>query len=235
MRSILRRLSRRHTTAVAYVALFAALGGSAYAAVTVTGKNIKDGTITGRDVKNSSLGTDKLSPSAVSSLAGRPGPAGPQGAQGDKGERGPAGAAGPQGLPGSKGDKGDPGPIGSPGPQGLPGPKGDKGDQGPIGAPGPSGPQGPSGISGYSYHTEGHTIVPDDYEKWTVDCPAGKRALGGGVTGSGPYQGNQQHGSVVQSGPAGAAPIGWVVTYSNGFSQGNITAYAWVICAYVSF
>jgi hypothetical protein len=38
MRSILRRLSRRHGTAVAYLALFAALGGSAYAAVTVTGR-----------------------------------------------------------------------------------------------------------------------------------------------------------------------------------------------------
>ena len=54
MRSILKRLSGRHTTAVAYLALFAALGGSAYAAVTVTGKNIKDGTITGKDVENSS-------------------------------------------------------------------------------------------------------------------------------------------------------------------------------------
>ena len=60
MRSILKRLSRRHGTAVAYLALFAALGGSAYAAVTVTGKNIKNGTITGRDVKNRSLGTNKL-------------------------------------------------------------------------------------------------------------------------------------------------------------------------------
>ena len=55
MRSILRRLSRRHGTAVAYLALFAALGGSAYAAVTATGKNIKDGTVTGGDAKNRSL------------------------------------------------------------------------------------------------------------------------------------------------------------------------------------
>jgi hypothetical protein len=65
MRTILRRLSRRHTTAVAYLALFAALGGSAYAAVTVTGESIKDGTVTGRDVKNRSLGTNKLSADAV--------------------------------------------------------------------------------------------------------------------------------------------------------------------------
>ena len=65
MRSTLRRLARRHTTAVAYLALFAALGGSAYAAVTVTGKQIKDGTVTGKDVKNRSLGAAKLSAGAL--------------------------------------------------------------------------------------------------------------------------------------------------------------------------
>ena len=91
MRSILRRLARRHTTAVAYVALFAALGGSAYAAVTVTGKQIKDGTVTGKDVKNRSLGAGKLSASALGSLAGERGPAGPQGAPGPKGDPGQAG------------------------------------------------------------------------------------------------------------------------------------------------
>ena len=95
MTSILRRLFRSHSTAVAYLALFAALGGSAYAAVTVTGKNIKDGTVTGRDVKNRSLGTNELSPTAVSSLKGQPGPAGPQG---DKGAPGPTGPIGPAGC-----------------------------------------------------------------------------------------------------------------------------------------
>ena len=62
MRPTLKPLSGRHTTAVAYLALFAALGGSAYAAVTVTGKNIKDGTVTGRDVKNRSRWTTTSSP-----------------------------------------------------------------------------------------------------------------------------------------------------------------------------
>jgi hypothetical protein len=112
MRSILKRMSRRHTTAVAYLALFAALGGSAYAAVTVTGQNIKDGTITGRDVKNRSLGTSKLSTAAVSSLAGERGPAGPQGERGERGPVGPAGPAGPQGAPGA---------AGLPGPSGISG------------------------------------------------------------------------------------------------------------------
>ena len=94
MRSILRRLARRHSTAVAYLALFAALGGSAYAAAAVTGNDIKDGTITGSDVKNRSLGTKKLTRKAVSALTGQRGPAGPQGpagVQGAKGDRGPQG------------------------------------------------------------------------------------------------------------------------------------------------
>src|SRR5262245_5175742 len=113
MRSILRRLARRHTTAVAYVALFAALGGSAYAAVTVTGQNIKDGTVTGKDVKNRSLGTGKLTPRAVSSLIGERGPAGPQGLQGQRGPEGPAGPIG------QTGPKGDTGPAGEQGPRGI--------------------------------------------------------------------------------------------------------------------
>ena len=98
MRSTLRRLARRHTAAVAYLALFAALGGTAYAAVTVTGKNIKDGTVTGRDVRNSSLGKNKLTATAVSSLTGQRGPAGPQGPKGDTGEQGPQGPKGDPGL-----------------------------------------------------------------------------------------------------------------------------------------
>jgi hypothetical protein len=40
---------------MATVAVFIALGGSSYAAITVTGKNVKDSSLTGKDVKNSSL------------------------------------------------------------------------------------------------------------------------------------------------------------------------------------
>ena len=74
MRSILRRFSRRHTIVVAYLALFAALGGSAYAAVTVTGTNIKDGTITGRDVRNRSLDVSELSTEGRRLAEGQAGP-----------------------------------------------------------------------------------------------------------------------------------------------------------------
>jgi hypothetical protein len=113
MRSISRRLFSRHTTVVAYLALFAALGGSAYAAVTVTGKQIKDGTVTAKDVKNRSLGAGELSQGAIASLSGDRGPAGPQGAPG------PQGIPGEQGLPGPIGETGAPGPQGDQGPPGL--------------------------------------------------------------------------------------------------------------------
>ena len=45
--------------AVAAVALVVALGGTAYAAIVVTGKNIRNGTVTGADIKSRSIeGTD---------------------------------------------------------------------------------------------------------------------------------------------------------------------------------
>jgi Collagen triple helix repeat (20 copies) len=100
---------------VALVALFVAFSGTATAALVMTGKNIKDGTVTAKDVKNRTLGTDKLSNNAVSALKGQPGPEGqpgPAGPQGPAGRHGPAGPTGPKGDPGAQGPTGDPGPRG---------------------------------------------------------------------------------------------------------------------------
>ena len=57
--------------------------------------NIKDGTVTGKDVKSRSLAKSDLSPRALSSISGQPGPQGPQGPAGPKGHIGPEGPAGP--------------------------------------------------------------------------------------------------------------------------------------------
>ena len=207
MRSILKRLLGRHATAVAYLALFAALGGSAYAAATVTGKNIKDGTVTGRDVKNSSLGSNKLSPSAVSSLKGQPGPAGPQG---EKGAPGSAGATGPAGPTGPKGETGATGPAGPQGPQGS------------------RGLPGPSGISGWEYRVSDPGLRLGTYGHGTtrVSCSSGKKALGGGLSSTSPL--------VSASTDRPIEPgSGWVVTaYS--IEVVPVTVYAWVICANVT-
>jgi hypothetical protein len=40
---------------IAVIALFASLGGASYAAVSITGKDVKNSSLTGKDVKNSSL------------------------------------------------------------------------------------------------------------------------------------------------------------------------------------
>ena len=207
MRSIIRRLSRRHGTAVAYVALFAALGGSAYAAVTVTGQNIKDGTITGKDVKNRSLGKSKLSATALSSLTGERGPAGPEGPQGPQGLRGPAGPAGP---------------VGQTGP---------KGETGPAGPAGPAGPQGPTGVSAYQVVVtpvaNATTIAKGQTGRVGVVCPQGKKVFGGGVAHY-PENGNAR---VVESTPADTG-TGWTaLVYNAGDSA--FESYAWATCANV--
>ena len=196
----MRRL--RHNTVVAYVALFAALGGgTAYAAATVTGSNVKDGTLTGKDIKNRSLGAEELSASAVSSLTGKPGaagPAGPAGANGDKGEKGDRGLAGANGAAGPRGEQGA------------------------------AGPAGTNGVSGFQYIAKraDTDILKDKYLRWSVDCPNGKRALGGGVSTSAPYETR-----VIESAPTGEA-TGWGVGVKNEGGP-TMSGYVWVTCAYV--
>jgi hypothetical protein len=91
----MRRLSSH---AIGLVALFVALGGSAYAAATITGASVKDGSLTGRDVKDRSLGKRDFRAGALpAGPRGATGPAGPQGVAGPVGPAGPQGAAGTPG------------------------------------------------------------------------------------------------------------------------------------------
>ena len=88
---------RRHLTysnVIATLALFIALGGTSYAAVKITSRNVVDGSLTGKDIKKRSVQLNRLK--------GRL-PAGPQGVKGD------AGAPGRE--PGAKGDTGAAGPV----------------------------------------------------------------------------------------------------------------------------
>ena len=82
------RRNLTYANVMATVAVFIALGGSAYAAAKITGRNVKNGSLTGRDVKNNSLtGKDvkRLGPADFKRGAlpkgppGSPGPAGPAG------------------------------------------------------------------------------------------------------------------------------------------------------------
>ena len=59
--TLTRRIPRPSVALViAFVALFAALGGTGYAALKITGKNIQNETVTGADINNKSLGGKEL-------------------------------------------------------------------------------------------------------------------------------------------------------------------------------
>jgi hypothetical protein len=87
---------------ISLVALFVALGGTSYAAITITGENVKNGSLSGTDIKNGSLrGPDvrngsltagDLSANTIASL------------RGSTGARGATGATGTTGAPGTFGE-----------------------------------------------------------------------------------------------------------------------------------
>ena len=58
------RIRRRLTYAnvMSTIAVFAVLGGTSYAAITITGAQVKDGSLTGADIRNASLTPVDLSP-----------------------------------------------------------------------------------------------------------------------------------------------------------------------------
>jgi hypothetical protein len=79
-----------YSNVMATVAVFVALGGTGYAAASLTGRDIRDGTISTQDVKNRSLLKKDFKPGQLPR-----GAQGPQGIQGPKGDTGPTGPAGP--------------------------------------------------------------------------------------------------------------------------------------------
>ena len=180
------KLAHLRRNAVAYVALFVALGGtSAYAANeilpkgSVGAKQLRASAVTAKKLKANAVTTDKV---ANGTLLGEDFAAGvlPAGtkAEAAAGAQGPRGEAGPQGP---QGDAGPQGPQGETGPQG---PKGDTGPQGPQGPQGPAGPQGPRGAPGLS----GYEVISSDSNGTgelhiaNAQCPAGKVMIGGGFS-----------------------------------------------------
>jgi hypothetical protein len=171
---------RRH--AIAFVALFLLLSGSAYAVADQVGSGARPKqlyacvagdfhtlnlTSAGRKCPG---GQSKVSwnaagprgvagPRGATGRMGARGAAGARGAVGPKGDVGPAGAAGPQGPAGSKGPTGA---AGSAGAQGPAGPKGDTGDAGAIGPVGPEGPPGRAGADAVSSFAEFYALMPPD-------------------------------------------------------------------------
>ena len=106
--------------AIATLALFIALGGSSYAAVTITGAQIKNNSLTSADIKNESLSGRDFADGSIDTedfdelprgarglpgatgATGARGPAGPPGAAGADGKNGTDGAAGKDGVDGKQ-------------------------------------------------------------------------------------------------------------------------------------
>ena len=155
MRTLRTRLSYANVTAS--LALFIALGGTSYAAVKITGSDVKDGSLTSADVKNRSLRAKDFRAGQL-----------PAGARGEPGGKGDPGA---RGEPGGKGDQGSRGTEGPPGPLGPSGPSGPTGKQGAQGATGPQGAQGPQGPAGVVGATRFHRDAAFDTSNGPDDPP----------------------------------------------------------------
>ncbi|MEA2412096.1 MAG: hypothetical protein QOC77_2657 [Thermoleophilaceae bacterium] len=80
-----------YANVMATVAVFIALGGSSYAALTITGRQVRDGSLTGADVKNGSLTGTDVKDRSLRARDFRSGDL-PRGAQGLQGVQGPAGS-----------------------------------------------------------------------------------------------------------------------------------------------
>ncbi len=152
---------------------------------------------------------------------------GPQGLKGDTGASGASGAAGPQGL---KGDSGAAGPQGLKGDSGAAGPQGLKGDTGASGASGAAGPQGPSGVSGYQIIVFDGSVLDLTDDSFSVHCPDGKLALGGGIEDV-----TRPNGLYVKASYPLAGGSGWgVVVHNTGDFAETEDVRAYAICANVT-
>src|SRR5215207_2437846 len=85
--NLTRRLTYANVTSTA--CLFILLGGSAYAATAITGKEVRDGSLTSADVKDHSLRARDFKAGELPRC--RHGDPGPAGLKGDAGQAGPQG------------------------------------------------------------------------------------------------------------------------------------------------
>ena len=100
---------------------------------------------------------------------------------------------------------------------------GPQGPQGPQGEIGPIGPRGPAGASGLVYVNVENAIDGKKSENWGIECPDGKKVVGGGVSSNDPANAR-----VVESAPLDFG-AGWWVGLRNE-KDSELLAYAWAVC-----
>ena len=150
--------------AIACLALAISLSGVGYAASVLPRNSVGTAQLRNDAIASSKIRNGSLLGVDLGPLQPPAGPPGPTGAKGD---------------PGARGNKGD---------------KGDRGDKGALGEIGPLGPQAlqaqpdlkarasPAGNSAPTEFEVGFPGKLPNIRSHEVGCPAGKRALGGGVT-----------------------------------------------------
>ena len=215
----------RHNAA-GYVALFAALGGTSYAAVQIPSGSVgtpqlRNGAVTATKVKAHSLLAADFAggqlPSGAQGARGAVGPQGLPGATGPEGARGPAGPQGPDGLAGARGSNGSTGPQGPEGPAGA---------QGPAGAEGPAGAQGPKGDSGTAHTAlaQNTTVVqPGADVVISATCPAGTTVTGGGFLAAAGLQAEESSPDLGNN--------AWVLEVKNPSSSVAVQTFVQAVCA----
>jgi len=183
-----RRVKRGHKTFLRYVrnhhvgllALFVALGGSAYAAVQLPANSVGTSQIAAGAVT-----LNKIAPELRIALRGWARFHGTRGPTGPTGPRGATGPTGPRGASGPAGSTGPAGPAGATGQRGAEGQPGATGATGPAGATGQQGPAG--GFSGTEVQTLTTTVPSQSVDNAVVEavsCPSGEVALSSGYSTS---------------------------------------------------
>ena len=110
------------------------------------------------------------------------------------------------------------------------GPQGLKGDTGASGASGAAGPQGPSGVSGYQIIVFDGSVLDLTDDSFSVHCPDGKLALGGGIEDV-----TRPNGLYVKASYPLAGGSGWgVVVHNTGDFAETEDVRAYAICANVT-
>jgi hypothetical protein len=157
--------SMRRPVVLGSLALAAALSAATWiepvvakTAALVTGREVRNGSLTTKDIKDRSLRRRDFAPGTLPAA----GAAGQPGAQGPRGEQGPSGPAGANGAPGPQG------------PQGPTGPAGPQGQAGVVKVLEIDGDFGPRHLPGFS----GNTVVsPAECETASYTAAAGDVAI----------------------------------------------------------
>jgi hypothetical protein len=106
-----------------------------------------------------------------------------------------------------------------------------QGPAGPKGDPGPAGPAGPGGgtLTAGVYNSGAQSIATAGVKAWTEPCPAGQKAIGGGVGtgGTGVYVVDSYPSDNTGATPAsGATATAWTADINVPATGGTITVYA---------